>query len=77
MSEGERKIAFSAALDVVDSYFPKYDEADRLIEAWPQCGEAIPHVDRLAALMEPESSCDNSVCLKMGELLERAAWHVY
>ena len=74
MSDDTRSFVFRLALDVVDSYFPQYDDSDRLIDSWPQCGRALPHVVHLVDVMKPVTNHDASVYLKLGQLLERASW---
>ncbi|TXC09735.1 hypothetical protein FocTR4_00005961 [Fusarium oxysporum f. sp. cubense] len=67
---------FRSVLEIIDETFPDYDDSDRLVTSWPQCKQVLPHVLRLSILCSPAGSYGPAVLLKLGELLERAAWYL-
>ncbi|ENH69796.1 hypothetical protein FOC1_g10009296, partial [Fusarium oxysporum f. sp. cubense race 1] len=67
---------FRSVLEIIDDTFPDYDDSDRLVTSWPQCKQVLPHVLRLSILCSPAGSYGPAVLLKLGELLERAAWYL-
>lgn len=74
LSDDHRLQMFQTALCTVDSYFPDYDDSDRLIDSWDGCGQALPHVFRLVDLMNPLPGQTVEVWAKLGWLFERASW---
>ncbi|KAF5659417.1 tetratricopeptide repeat-containing protein [Fusarium circinatum] len=67
---------FRSVLDIIDDTFPYYDDSDRLVTSWPQCKQVLPHVLRLSVLCSSVGSYEPAVLLKLGDLLERAAWYL-
>ncbi|KAK0667514.1 disease resistance protein RFL1 [Cercophora samala] len=77
LSHSKKEDLFKLVLDCVDEFFPKYGYNDRLMHAWKQCGEALPHVQRLLQLCPLPPTTENTEAqLTLGQLFERASWYL-
>jgi hypothetical protein len=76
LQDSERVRLFKITLEVIDHFFPQYDDSDRLLTSWPECGQILPHVSRLAQLYLNSQLHDTPTYLQLGELLERSSWSV-
>ncbi|KAM0259455.1 hypothetical protein ACHAPA_010732 [Fusarium lateritium] len=76
LDQAQRTDLFRSALEIIDDGFPDYDDSDRLVTSWLQCKHVLPHVTRLSTLCTHPELIEPDTLLKLGELLERAAWYL-